>query len=209
MTRHSAGRAFAIGVIILAAGRSTRMGKPKLLLPWGKTSVLGRLIAQWQVLRAKQIAVVCAPGDLAIQAEMDRLGFPALNRIFNPNPQRGMFSSIQCAAQWPAWQAALTHWAIVLGDQPHLRRQTLRRVLDFSAAQPGRVCQPALRGHGRHPVLLPKSVFRQLAASTAATLKAFLTARRRQVALCELDDPGLELDIDRPEDYEKARKLMG
>ena len=120
-----------------------------------------------------------------------------------------MFSSIQCAAQWPGWEAALTHWAIVLGDQPHLRLQTLRQVLDFSASHPTKVCQPARRGHGRHPVLLPRTVFWQLADSTAGTLKAFLAAKGRHVAICELDDPGLELDIDRPEDYEAARKLIG
>jgi molybdenum cofactor cytidylyltransferase len=151
--------------------------------------------------------VVCAPGDLAIQAELDHLGFPAQNRIINPVPERGMFSSIQCAARWPGWQAALTHWAIVLGDQPHLRPQTLRQVLDFSAARPGKVCQPARQGHGRHPVLLSKAVFQQVAATTAATLKEFLAAEAAQVALCELDDPGLDLDIDRPEDYEKALLL--
>jgi molybdenum cofactor cytidylyltransferase len=115
-----------------------------------------------------------------------------------------MFSSIQCAAQWPGWEAALTHWALVLGDQPHLRPQTLRQVLDFSASHPTKVCQPARRGHGRHPVLLPRTVFRQLARSTATTLKEFLVARSREAALCEVDDPGIELDIDRPEDYEKA-----
>ena len=115
-----------------------------------------------------------------------------------------MFSSIQCAAQWPGWQAALTHWALVLGDQPHLRPRTLRQVLDFSVSQPTKVCQPARRGHGRHPVILPRTVFRQLADSTAVTLKAFLAAKGRQVAICESDDPGLELDIDRPEDYDKA-----
>ncbi len=195
---------FSLGVVILAAGRSARMGKPKLLLPWGHTSVLGHLIEQWQALGAKQIAVVCAPGNQAIQPELDRLRFPAENRIHNPTPERGMFSSIQCAAQWPGWQAVLTHWAIVLGDQPHLQPQTLRRLLDFSAAQPAKVCQPARRGHGRHPALLPKTLFRQLAASTATTLNEFLAARPRQVAHCEVDDPGLEVDIDRPEDYDKA-----
>jgi molybdenum cofactor cytidylyltransferase len=207
MTRHSAGRAFALGVIILAAGRSARMGKPKLLLPWGETSVLGHLIEEWRALHAKQIAVVCAPVDQAIQAELDRLGFEEKNQVINPAPERGMFSSIQCAAQWPGWQAALTHWAIVLGDQPHLQRQTLRQVLDFSAAQPGSVCQPSRHGHGRHPVLLPQAVFRQVAGSTAATLKEFLGVRPRPVALCELNDPGLDLDIDRPEDYRKALEL--
>src|SRR5438874_1514761 len=40
----------AAGVIILAAGRSRRMGRPKMLLPWGNTTVLGHLVAQWQAL---------------------------------------------------------------------------------------------------------------------------------------------------------------
>ena len=183
------------------------MGQPKLLLPWGGTTVLGHLIEQWQALGVNQIAVVCAPGDLAVWTELDRLGLPEANRIYNPAPERGMFSSIQCAAQWPGWQAALTHWAIVLGDQPHLHPQTLRRVLKFSAAQPAKLCQPAHRGHGRHPVLLPKSLFRQLAAATAATMKEFLAARPEEVALCEVDDPGMEVDIDRPEDYARAVDL--
>jgi molybdenum cofactor cytidylyltransferase len=204
MTRLSAKRAFALGVVILAAGRSARMGRPKLLLPWGRTSVLGHLTRQWQDLGASQIAVVCSPGNRAVQAEMDRLGFLARDRIINPAPDRGMFSSIQSAARWSGWQADLTHWAIVLGDQPHLQPHTLREVLDFSAAHPARICQPARRGHGRHPVVLPRSVFRQLAGSTAKTLKGFLARRFRQLALSELEDPGLDLDIDRPEDYRRA-----
>ena len=204
MTKPAAERAFSVGVIILAAGQSARMGQPKLLLPWGETSVLGHLSEQWRALGAKQIAVVCAPGDVAVRGELDRLGFAEENRIGNPAPERGMFSSIQCAAQWPGWEAALTHWAIVLGDQPHLERQTLQRVLDFSAARPNSVCQPARRDHGRHPVLLPRLPFRQLAESTAATLKDFLVAGPVEIALCEVDDPGMEVDIDRPEDYDKA-----
>ena len=207
MTRPYTNRVFSLGVVLLAAGSSTRMGKPKLLLPWGKTSVLGHLIELWNALGAKRVAVVCSPADKAIRLEMDRLGFPAQDRIINPAPQHGMFSSIQCAAQWPGWQSAVTHWAIVLGDQPHLRSQTLRGVLDFSSAHSARVCQPARCGHGRHPVLLPKAVFRRIAGSTAATLKEFLAAEAREVALCELDDPGLDLDIDVPADYEKAVRL--
>jgi molybdenum cofactor cytidylyltransferase len=207
MTRLSTGRAFSVGVALLAAGRSARMGQPKLLLPWNKTSVLGHLIEQWWALGAGQVAVVCAADDATIRAELDRLGFAEENRISNPTPERGMFSSIQCAARWPGWQAVLTHWAIVLGDQPHLQPQTLRRVLDFSAAQPAKVCQPARRGHGRHPVVLPATLFRQLADSTAATLKEFLATQPEGVALWEVDDPGMEVDIDRPEDYDKAVAL--
>lgn len=200
-------RASSVGAVILAAGRSQRMGRPKLLLPWGETSVLGHLLAQWQELGAGQIGVVRAGDQDDVEAELERLGFPSRNQIVNPAPERGMFGSIQCAARWPGWNPALTHWAIVLGDQPHLRRDTLLAVLDLGSAQPQKVCQPTHRGRRRHPVLLPKPIFLQLATSTAATLKEFLEARSCEIASRELDDPGLDLDIDRFEDYENALAL--
>jgi molybdenum cofactor cytidylyltransferase len=196
---------YSLGAVILAAGRSSRMGQPKLLLPWGKTSVLGYLLQQWQELGAKQIAVVCAADDAAMAAELDKLGIPGGDRIINPNPERGMFSSIQCAARWDGWQAGLTHWAVALGDQPHLRFDTLRTILDFSVANKDKVCQPRKDGHRHHPVLLPRNFFEHLSGSATGNLKDFLASC--DTAYCEMNDPGLELDIDRPEDYQRARKL--
>ncbi len=196
------------GVVILAAGASSRMGRPKLLLPWGGTSVLGHLIGQWNVLCAAQIAAVLATGDPVITAELDRLDFPRANRVINPTPERGMFSSVQCAARWSGWLAELTHWVIVLGDQPHLRRETLRSLLDFAGAQSSRVCQPSRRGRPRHPVVVPKTVFTELKISQAETLKEFLQSLPSGVALCELDDPGLDFDMDTPADYEQGLQLF-
>jgi molybdenum cofactor cytidylyltransferase len=189
----------------LAAGRSSRMGQPKLLLAWGETSILGHLIRQWQNLGAQQIAVVCRPDDAGIDAELNRLNFPQCGRVVNLNPERGMFSSIQCAAGWQGWQPVLTHWAIVLGDQPHLCLETLQKIIDFSGSNPDRVCQPRKDGHRYHPVVLPRKIFEQLPSSSAAHLKDFLASY--ETAYCDLTDAGLELDIDRPEDYQKARSL--
>ena len=183
------------------------MGRPKMLLPWGETTVLGHLIALWSRLPAEQIAVVCAPADAAITAELDRLRFPVANRIVNPDPSRGMFSSIQCAARWPGWRAALTHWAIVLGDQPHLRPATLAALADFAFRHPGNICQPVRGGHARHPVVLPAEVFAALQDSNDETLKQFLKRKSANVRRVELDDPGLDLDLDCPADYEKALRL--
>jgi len=198
-------KSYSLGVVILAAGRSSRMGQPKLLLPWGESSILGHLIHQWQLLGAKQITVVCGPNDRGIQTELTRLNFPQASRIVNPNPECGMFSSIQCAAGWHGWQQALTHWAIVLGDQPHLRLETLRAIIDFSTGHPDKVCQPRKDGHRYHPVVLPRKVFEQLRSSSAANLKEFLASC--ETAYCEMTDAGLELDIDRPEDYQKALEV--
>ena len=182
------------------------MGRPKLLLPWGSTSMLGHLLAQWQGLGAAQIAVVLGAAGPAMECELDRLGFAARNRILNSAPERGMFSSIRCAALWSGWKQTLTHWAIVLGDQPHLRPATLLSLVRFAAARPELVCQPARGARLRHPVVMPRNVFAQLRDSTAADLKEFLTTR--EVAGCESDDPGLDLDIDRPEDYQRALDLV-
>src|SRR2546422_6571233 len=95
----------SFGALILAAGASSRMGRAKMLLPWGKTTVLGHLIVQWQDVGARQIAVVVASADKALEAELMRLRFPESDRIRNPAPERGMFSSIQCAALWGGWKA--------------------------------------------------------------------------------------------------------
>ena len=52
----------AIGVVILGAGASSRMGRPKLLLPWRDTTVIGAILRQWRELGAAQIAVVLRLG---------------------------------------------------------------------------------------------------------------------------------------------------
>lgn len=118
-----------------------------------------------------------------------------------------MFSSIQAAARWTGWRGGLTHWAVVLGDQPHVRLETLSALLDFGAAHPAAVSQPVWDGHRRHPVLLPRQVMAALGDSTAASFKEFL--RSHPSASCPVTDAGLGLDLDRPEDYERALKLFG
>src|SRR5260370_19143063 len=133
MNPASADQPYRLGVVLLGAGRSERMGRPKLLLPWGETTVCGHLLAQWRELGAEQICAVCAEGDHGINAELDRLGWPLENRILNPVPELGMFSSIRCAARWQGWNTTLSQWAIVLGDQPHVRSATLGRLLSFAA----------------------------------------------------------------------------
>src|SRR5580692_1891280 len=122
----------SLGVVILGAGASVRMGKAKLLLPWGDTTVIGHLVLLWQKLGAAQIAIVTRPNDGVFMAELFRLGFSHSQCIENPQPERGMFSSVVCAAGWQGWGQRISSWAIVLGDQPHLQESTLRQLLEFA-----------------------------------------------------------------------------
>ncbi len=200
-----------LAAVILGAGASSRMGSPKLLLPWGGTTVVGHLVAQWRAAGVGRVAVVLRPGDVALEKELDRIGLPPGDRIVNPRHGEGMFSSVVAAARWEGWGAETEAWAFALGDQPHLRTETLAGLLAFHAAHPGRVCQPVFlmtEGRPRHPVILPRSVGMRLGTTAAATLRDFLEEEERSGSLVRQgwpsDDGGLSLDLDTPEDYRKA-----
>ena len=194
-----------LGVVILGAGASSRMGRPKLLLPWKDTTVIGQIISQWRGLGAGQIAVVLRADDHALAAELDRLDFSKSDRIENPQPERGMFSSILCAANWNGWRQEISNWGIVLGDQPHLQPETLRQLLEFSAQNKEAICQPASGGHAGHPVILPQRALVELKTTGADTLKTFLKQNSGRSVQCSVADPGLSLDMDTPEDYKRLQ----
>jgi molybdenum cofactor cytidylyltransferase len=197
---------FELGVVILGAGASVRMGRPKLLLPWNNTTVIGQIISQWRALGAAHIAVVMRENDFALAAELDALDFPKSACVVNPQPACGMFSSIVCAANWNGWKNEISHWAVALGDQPHLKTETLAALLEFTAQHPGAVCQPEFAGRERHPVVLPREFFLRLKNPREASLKVFLEHSAAPRRRCAVDDAGLALDLDTPEDWQRARR---
>ena len=193
------------GVIVLGAGASSRMGRPKLLLSWRDTTVIGAILRQWHGLGARQIAVVHRPNDTALFAEFDRLDLPAKDRIENPRPERGMFSSIVCAANWAGWRKDISSWAVALGDQPHLNQDTLRQLLAFHSGHTEAICQPEFDGHTRHPVILPRAAFAELKCTRAGTLKDFLKLVSVARVQCSMHNAGLSLDMDTPADYKRLK----
>lgn len=182
------------------------MGRPKLLLPWNDSTVLGHLIDVWSRLGADQTIVVCTAGDVGIQNELDRLGFSEDLRIVNTSPGE-MFSSIRCASRWQQWKGSLTHWAVILGDQPHVQFSTLEAVVVAVANHPDKIVQPCRRLRPRHPVLMPRKYFNELRSTSTVTLRQYLQMRSTEIELIQVDDAGLDFDIDTPADYERAREL--
>jgi molybdenum cofactor cytidylyltransferase len=83
----------------------------------------------------------------------------------------------------------------------------LLALFEFAARNPTEICQPIQDGHGRHPLVLPRAAFEKLAATTVENLKAFLQSSGVPVRQIPIDDPGLALDLDRPEDYQQALRL--
>ncbi len=186
-----------VGVVILAAGASRRMGMSKPLLKWENGTILEHIVRQWQDLGVLQVAVVFDPGQPAIIREMDRLGITA--RIPNTQATRGMFSSVRAAAGWSGWTPNLKTIGIALVDQPHISTATLAALLAFCAENGDTLCQPEFCGRHGHPVLLPATSFRQIADTTLTSLKDWIASQPRSFLDC--DDSGICSDLDYPHDY--------
>lgn len=198
------GESFRLGVLILGAGASARMGRPKLVLPWGEGTVIAHLLDQWRRVGASHVAIVCTRTNRPLHHELSRIGFAEADRVINPAPEQGMFGSIQVGAAWSGWDRSLTHWAICLGDQPLCRVETLRSLVEFARGQCDRICQPARERKARHPVILPAPCFRELAVSAEQDLRAWLNRHSDKRSLLESNDSGLDMDLDTPDDYQRA-----
>jgi molybdenum cofactor cytidylyltransferase len=189
-------------VAILAAGESKRMGQPKLCLPWGDTTILGHLLAQWREAGAANILVVHGPGETPVSRELDRLG--VANRIVNSAMERGMMGSIITAAASAMTDKTLTHLVISLGDQPRVRIETLRELLRACDEAPGQVIRLIHDGKAGHPLALPATMLPELSATPAATLRDFLRLKEMPSRDLTSGDFGILLDVDTPDDYRRA-----
>ena len=176
------------------------MGYPKPLLRLGdRTFVEAIVIAMLEVL--PRVVVV-----IGAHADRVRPAIPSDSRIsvvFNPNFERGQLSSIKTALgalRDPA-AAALIH----LSDHPTVLPATFRAILD-EHAQAGKPIVVA-RYHGRrgHPVFFARALFEELLdAPEDRGAKAVVDADPERVAYASVDDPGVVLDLDTPEDLERA-----
>jgi len=77
--------------------------------------------------------------------------------------------------------------------------------LKCSAQNRNAICEPVSGGRGGHPVVLSKPAFDELKSSRAATLKDFLKLAAVPRVQCEVNEPGLPLDLDTPEDYKRMQ----
>ncbi len=193
--------------LILAGGRSSRMGSPKPILPVDrKDTFLTRLIRTLRSAGVDEVVVVVSvDGPLdAIKSALRELPY-SIRIVENPTPQNGQLSSLQCGLNVldrPGVDGIL----MTLVDLPLVSPKTVRTLLDIYKKTRAPIVRPSrLDGtaHG-HPVIFDRKLFDELRlASVKAGAKPIVRAYESEIVNVSVEDEGAFIDIDTPIDYER------
>ncbi len=190
-----------IAAIILAAGASSRMGRPKQLLDWHGLPLIRVVAEQALAAQLDQVTVVVGGAGDAVAAAL--AGLP-LRIVVNPEAAAGQSTSLRAgvAALGPEVGAAL----ILLGDQPFVSAALINRLIAAWRTSGAPIVAPLYQGQRGNPVLFARAIFPELLAITGDQgARGVLVADPSRVHAVPLDDTRPLADIDTPEDYERLR----
>ena len=187
--------------VVLAAGRSARMGSPKALLDFRGVPFVVRILEALQALEVKTRMVVIGsdPHIRTAVAEHDCL------IVENPDSESGPIASLRAAlrALQPLQPSAVLVWPV---DLPHVRVATVERLLESHRRSGAAIVVPVFGKRRGHPVIWGARLFSELLEDPTATregARALMRAHTADVCAVSVDDPAVIDEVNRPEDYER------
>jgi molybdenum cofactor cytidylyltransferase len=201
------GRAPSFCGVILAAGDSTRMGRPKALLPWRRGTFLGSAI---RLLTANTDLVIVVGGRNSKEIE-PTVDANAGYLIVNRDPDRGQFSSLQLGLQ-EVLNRGRDSAIVTLIDRPpalpetvhHLRNEYLHLIRKDQVW----AVVPELEGQHGHPIIIGRELIGLIIdAPATSNAREIMHANQSHIAYVPVTDPFVTMNIDTPEDYERVRAL--
>lgn len=191
--------------ILPAAGASRRMGRPKLLLPFGGTSLVGAVVDALRRAGVGSIVLVTSPDGSDLQVWAREAGLIA---ALNPNPERGMLSSIREGITAAGGSAELARRGEVLlvcpADLPALRSETVTEVLRRQAEMGAPLAVPTFRGKRGHPLVIAPGLIPEIdTLDPDVGLRQLLDRHFAEVLEVEVEDAGAVEDVDTPADYDR------
>ena len=202
-----------VEAIVLAAGQSRRMGQPKILLPWGTTTVLGQILSviiEGGASFGLNKVIVVSGGTNDQIVELTHHFNPNLNLqvCFNPRYlEDEMLESLQYGMDClsPDCQAIL----VALGDQPQIIPETVQNILMTYQNNPHPILMPSYQMHRGHPWLVDRALFPALKdLQPPLTLRDFFKQYTDQINYVLVDTPTILEDLDTPEDYQRYRPKL-
>lgn len=193
-----------IVALVLAAGTSSRFGRPKPLARLGDRPLLARCLDSLRASRVRAIVVVLGTDADRIRHEVPLEGTQV---VVNPDPSEGMSSSIRAGLR--AAPPDALGFLVVLGDQPLLTPVTIDALVGRHGAKGARAVVPTYRGMRGNPVLLDRSLAPDMEAVRGDVgCRSVLAAHASEVVELPVDDPGILLDVDTPRDLERLDEAL-
>jgi len=197
------GGASPIAAIVLAAGRSSRMGAHKLLLPLGGRPLVAHAVAAACASAADPVLVVLGHEAGRVRAALPP-GRPSV--VASPRHAEGMSRSL--AAGLAAVPPECAGTLVLLGDQPLISAALLDRLMAAAREHPGDIISACYDGVRGSPVCFPRPYFAELLAIQGDEGGRAVVARHAdRLRLVESGDLGSALDADDPEDYARLVAL--
>jgi len=186
--------------VVLAAGRSSRMGANKLLLKLGDKTVMEHILDR---LAGYRTVVVTGHRPKEITEIAARYG---VKTVHNPDYEKGMTTSFQSGLKAIDSDAAF----MVLGDTFGFSEALLKRMEDELRSHPGALLvSPVYKGKRGHSVLVRRPLFKDfLDLGPGETMRDVVDRHEDKHRYVE-GDAWTVTDLDTPEDYEAAKKLWG
>ncbi len=197
----------ALEAVVLAGGAGARFGGAKLTHPWPGGVLIDGALAAAFAAPARSVTVVTGadPGvEAAAWAFADRIGAAARLRIIHcEGHAEGMGATLRAGiASLPPDAAGAF---VFLGDMPQISPAILPRLAEALAAG-APAAAPVFQGQRGHPVLFSAALLPQLATLAGDEgARSILRALGDRLAPVETDDPGVLVDIDRPDDLARSR----
>jgi len=191
--------------IVLAGGKSSRMGRPKALLPIGEggDTFFDRVTRTLLDAGVDDIVVVVGADAEAIRAGV-RQPAPSVRIVDNLDYERGQLTSLVAGLR--AIDSAASRAALVtLIDVPFVSVSTVRRLISVHRELGAPIVRPVSSGRHGHPVVFGCELFDELRrADPAQGAKPVVRAHAMEMVEVPVDDEGAFTDIDTREDYERV-----
>lgn len=186
--------------IVLAAGTSSRLGRPKQLLPYRGGTLLQYVLGQVNAARLDEVVVVLGASAEAIRRKVD-IGRARL--VVNPDFAEGMSTSLR--AGLVALGPEVARAAVLLGDQPSVSTEMIDRILRLHEASGLPAASYRFGGVMQPPVVVARELWPQvMAASGDEGCRKLIRLRWELVAAIDADhDWSRPVDVDTEEDYRR------
>jgi molybdenum cofactor cytidylyltransferase len=196
---HSAPRFFAV---IPAAGRSVRMGQPKLLLPWAGRTLVEHVIAQWLASRASRVIVVVHRDDVELAQACRRAGATIVVPAIPPPDMKSSVGHALSSIGTENSPTSTDAWLLAPADMPRLNMALIDFIIAAHDPNAPRIIVPTSGGRRGHPVLFPWAMAAEVAC-LGPDEGLNLLVNRGPVRELEWPDDGPLVDIDTPADYRR------